>query len=139
MRMRRSLPVVVACLLPAILASSAVAAPTITEFSAGNGPVGVTRGPDSNVWFTDLPNPGQIGRITQSGVVSTFGTLAGLENDAKPTGITAGPGGLWFTENGKDRIGRITTGGSITEFPDGSHNGPSGIAAGPDGNLWYTA
>ena len=40
---------------------------------------------------------------------------------AMPWGITPGPdGNLWFTENGAGKIGRITTGGVITEFSLGS-------------------
>ena len=37
------------------------------------------------------------------------------------------------------KIGRITTAGVITEFPiPTAGSGPVGIAAGPDGNLWFT-
>ena len=55
-------------------------------------------------------------------------------------GITLGPdGALWFTKlNGQ--IGRITTGGVITEFPASGFSigptAPQGIVAGPDGALW---
>lgn len=52
-------------------------------------------------------------------------------------GMTVGPdGALWFNESGVQKIGRITTGGVVTEFPvpDASFN----IAVGPDGNLWFT-
>src|SRR5262249_9434631 len=47
---------------------------------------------------------------------------------------------LWFTEPGRDRIGRITTAGVLTEFSAGLTPGavPGGIATGPDGNLWFT-
>ena len=57
-----------------------------------------------------------------------------------PPGITAGPdGALWFTELDGNKIGRITTAGTITEFtiPTGGSN-PIGITAGPDGALWFT-
>src|SRR5258707_4238479 len=38
--------------------------------------------------------------------------------DSVPTGITSGPdGALWFTEEFKKKIGRITTPGGINEFP----------------------
>jgi streptogramin lyase len=37
------------------------------------------------------------------------------------------------------RIGRITTDGAITEFVIPTDNSqPRGIAAGPDGNIWFT-
>jgi streptogramin lyase len=56
-----------------------------------------------------------------------------------PEAITAGPdGNLWFTEFFGNKIGRITPGGTITEFPLAASSGPSGIIAGPDGNLWFT-
>ena len=54
-------------------------------------------------------------------------------------GITAGPdGNLWFAEYHGNKIGRITTSGTITEFPIlTTYGGPEGITAGPDGNLWF--
>jgi streptogramin lyase len=67
-----------------------------------------------------------------------------------PLAITAGPdGNLWFVEDGSYKIGRITPGGTITEFPVSTGgslglatgdflHGPGGITAGPDGNLWFT-
>ncbi len=59
-----------------------------------------------------------------------------------PTGIVAGPdGNLWFTEYYGDRVGRITVGGTVTDWSTGSgisnDSAPMGIAAGPDGNLWF--
>ncbi len=61
-----------------------------------------------------------------------------------PFDITAGPdGNLWFTD-GTGEIGRITPGGSITEFRlisiCGSYGtcAPHGITTAPDGNLWFT-
>jgi len=119
------------------LPAAAQAATTITEFPAGLGPVGLAAGADGNVWFADLPNPGMIGRITPNGTPSTF--TSGLTRDGQPTAITAGPGGLWFTLEGKNTIGRITTGGTITQFPGAAADHPTGITAGPDGNLWYVA
>jgi len=65
-----------------------------------------------------------------------------VRTDAGPAGITAGPdGNVWFTEYRipGNKIGRITTSGTITEFPlptPGSK--PQGIALGPDGAIWFT-
>jgi virginiamycin B lyase len=57
-----------------------------------------------------------------------------------PDGITAGPdGAVWFTQNGTNKIGRITMGGAITEtdpLVDGFR--PGDITPGPDGRLWFT-
>jgi streptogramin lyase len=62
-----------------------------------------------------------------------------------PFDITAGPdGNLWFTGYSTGEIGRITPGGSITEFRLPGNCGkygtcaPHGITSGSDGNLWFT-
>src|ERR1019366_4686945 len=51
-----------------------------------------------------------------------------------------GDGALWFTEYYPvGKIGRITTGGVITEYPlPDSEVGPFEITTGPDGALWFT-
>jgi virginiamycin B lyase len=59
--------------------------------------------------------------------------------DSRPSGITDGPGGLWFTEANANNIARITTAGVISEFPiptGGSY--PQGITTGFYGDLWFT-
>src|SRR6516165_6315967 len=54
-----------------------------------------------------------------------------------PWGIASGPdGALWFADYA-GAIGRITTGGSVTEYAL-SGTTPFGIVTGPDGNLWFT-
>src|SRR5450755_2804878 len=83
------------------LSSGAAQAQVVTEFSAGitagAGPVGITAGPDGNLWFTEN-NHDKIGRITPLGVVTEFN--AGITAGAQPYGITAGPdGNLWFAES----------------------------------------
>src|SRR4051812_38088485 len=58
--------------------------------------------------------------------------------------MAAGPdGALWFTERRGEAIGRVTTTGTVTEFPvptsiENPLPDPQGIAAGPDGALWFT-
>jgi virginiamycin B lyase len=92
-----------------------------------------------------------IGRITTGGSITQFSVpTAG----SVPGGITSGPdGALWFGESGvpgsgpsQNQFERITTSGSLTEYPipiptptsDGALPVPYAAAAGPDGNLWYT-
>jgi streptogramin lyase len=59
--------------------------------------------------------------------------------DSDPQGIVAGPdGNLWFTEYYGNKIGKITTSGTITEYPIPTADSQSfGIALGADGNLWF--
>lgn len=56
-----------------------------------------------------------------------------------PLSVTAGPdGNLWYTKYMNGQIGRLSTTGTVTEFPLPTKLGrPVGIAAGPDGNLWF--
>jgi streptogramin lyase len=60
-----------------------------------------------------------------------------------PGGITSGPdGNLWFSELASNKIGRITTAGTVTaEFnvPGGDvvNELPAGIVTGADGNVWF--
>ncbi|MBM7515879.1 Vgb family protein [Nocardioides nitrophenolicus] len=61
---------------------------------------------------------------------------AGLES------LTRGPdGSLWFAEEKGWKIGRITVGGAIQEFPvahdPGQSSGPTDLVAGGDGDLWF--
>ena len=121
----------------------------ITELSlrvAGNEPrepQGITTGPDGNVWF--LEDPGLLGfggaridRITPTNPSSVVGWF--YLGEIRTSGLTTGrDGNLWFTESSHNNIGRITTSGTVTEFPIPTANSfPQGITAGPDGNLWFT-
>jgi streptogramin lyase len=119
----------------------------------------ITTGPDGALWFTGVP--GEVGRITTSGVVSEFavpdvpppaGSPAGTASTpATLSAITSGPdGALWFS-GVPGEVGRITTAGAVTEFavpdippPAGSPAGTastqatlSAITTGPDGALWF--
>jgi virginiamycin B lyase len=114
------------------------------ELGAGTRPQALVSGPDGNLWFAGIRNVSGgfvdvLGKVTPKGSVAEFelGTHAanlGLSD------IAVGPdGNLWFTEGGRTKVGRITTGGQITEFelPAGAGSATA-IAAGPDGNLWFT-
>jgi virginiamycin B lyase len=70
-------------------------------------------------------------------VFTSFALPAG----SQPFAITAGPdGAIWFTENGTNKIGRLSVDGS--QFNDVATPTPlarpEGIAPGPDGALWFT-
>ncbi|HEY7126250.1 MAG TPA: protein kinase [Ktedonobacterales bacterium] len=123
---------------------------TIKEFALSgysSRPIGITKGADGNLWLTEYDS-NQIGRITPAGKITEFVLSTG---SSSPEDIVNGPdGSLWFTEasyilggiGGEvtgNRIGRITPGGSINEFPLPTVNSdPYGITTGPDGNLWFT-
>ncbi len=93
-----------------------------------------------------------IGRITPAGRITEY-PLPSTDpgNDSYPGGIAAGPdGNMWFTETTsrysrrgtvhvRSAVARITPRGRITEYPlPDPNSGPTGITAGPDGNMWFT-
>ncbi|MGA8365643.1 MAG: RHS repeat-associated core domain-containing protein [Solirubrobacteraceae bacterium] len=60
-----------------------------------------------------------------------------LPSGSHPFGITTGPDkNLWFTDTSTGKAGKITTGGSVTEYA-AEKDEPEGITSGPDGNLWF--
>lgn len=104
--------------------------------SPGSTPWGITAGPDGNLWFTEsnFTSGNRIAKITTAGVVTEYST--GISSYAGPLEITRGPdGNLWFTES--CGVGRITTDGTVTEFPN-IGGSTMGISFGGDGNLWIT-
>jgi streptogramin lyase len=123
--------------------------PTFVDYGIPTNPADpfeITLGPDGALWFTELGinTVGcQIGRITTgaSPTVSEF-TLPFLQNP--PDGdlcldLTSAGGAIWFAEADSGAIGRVTTGGVVTEFGiPGNGTTAVFVANGPDGNLWFT-
>ncbi|MHB8669065.1 MAG: virginiamycin B lyase family protein [Acidimicrobiales bacterium] len=131
-----------ASLVAAVVAgigSAAAAPPSLSEFKVPTPsatPSGITVGPDSNLWFTEVSG-NKIGRMSPAGAFVEYPIPT---PNSFPFGITSGPdGNLWFTENAQAAIARITTAGVVTEYriPTASAQ-PFGITSGPDGNLWFT-
>ncbi len=130
----------------AVLAAvTAVAVPVaarspLTEFRisvAKSGVIGITVGPDGNVWFTEYLDS-KIGRITPAGVVT--GEFTVPTAGSRPRDIAAGPdGNLWFTESFGNKIGQITPAGVfVAEYPLPTPKSyPFSIIPGPDG-VWFT-
>ncbi len=113
---------------------------SITEFPlpSGSGGVGITSGPDGNLWFADA-GANKIGMINPTThAISEFTVPTA---NAGLYGITPGPdGNLWFTEWRAGKIGMINpTTDAISEFTviAGGSSFMKGITAGPDGNLWF--
>jgi uncharacterized protein (TIGR03437 family) len=129
---------------------------TATTFPARlqNEPLNIVSGPDGALWFTEdgIVNggTGAIGRITTSGDLTEYLLPTPSGHDSGAGDIAVGPdGNLWFTwvtldptqplATASHSVGQITPSGTITEFPVSAGGGwpPGGIAAGPDGNLWF--
>ena len=80
----------------------------------------------------------KIGRLSPNSF-SVTGEFPTLTANGGPTGIAVGQdNALWFTESGLDKIGRITTGGTVSEYASPVTGlGLKGIAVAPDGSLWF--
>ena len=91
----------------------------------------IVPGPDGAMWFNAYQ---AIGRITPAGAV----TELSIDGNAEALAWGA-DGNLWFTRLDERSIGRMTPDGRVTEFSRGITPGsnPLGIAAGPDGNVWF--
>ncbi|MBV8154177.1 MAG: hypothetical protein JOY98_07140 [Candidatus Eremiobacteraeota bacterium] len=72
------------------------------------------------------------------GVITEFDVPSGTSSG--PFGITRGPdGALWFAETTANKIGRITTAGSFSEYPIPTASAETiVVTAGLDGNVWFT-
>jgi streptogramin lyase len=111
--------------------------PHLSEQQGGDV-TSVARGPDGALWVTETWH-GAIIRFDRHGGRRAF--RRGLTRfNSGPQFITDGhDGALWFTEL-RDRAGRITTDGVITEYGRGIPHRSSigGIIAGRDGAMWFT-
>ena len=98
-------------------------------------PEAITAGPDGALWFGEA---GLQHRSVQHCPRHDDGVLHHVRRshvDGRAAGDhDLGPdGNVWFTDYNGNRIGRVTTGGSFTEFFVGGGSNPVGITAGPDG------
>jgi virginiamycin B lyase len=105
---------------------------TVTEYPTGGQPCAIAVGPDGNLW-TGGYGP-SIEKVTTGGSVTTYSVPG-----AHVCGLVSGPGGLlWFADYGNDKVGTISTSGTVNEYPLPAGVSPLGIAVGSDGNLWVS-
>ena len=102
-------------------------------------PQGVARGPDGAIWFTQgCAGLGVLvhGKLKQYPLPGITGESAAI--------VRARDGTMWFSQDGTARIGRVDRSGKLTTFAglyyESKYNDiANAVAAGPDGNLWWTA
>lgn len=105
------------------------------QFSFFGVSVGITTGPDDNIWFTDQTDHA-VWRYELA--TDTFTRFKTPTPNSYPGDITTGAdGNMWFTEQAVGKFARITPSGVITEFT--GIDSPGTIAAGPDGNIWISS
>lgn len=117
--------------------------------SPASVPENVVVGPDGNLYFTEASS-GKIGKVNVSlnpPAVLEYTTPTSISIATVPWGITVSPldHDVWFSEVNAGQVGRITTGGVITEWGiPGAGTTAIGIAPGPDvvsgapNDIWFT-
>ena len=87
-----------------------------------------------------------VANIPVAGVPVVTGIIAGwdakfkdgITPGSKPLSIVVRDGVMWFSEAAGDHIGRLTTDGTITEFPIPSKGSqPRAMCPHPDGSIWF--
>jgi virginiamycin B lyase len=111
----------------------------ITEFPTAVGFNSIVTGPDGALWspWSDSRHPAGISRTTTAGV-STLYQIPGKNLQV----VAVGPDHkIWFTQHHACRpssVGKISTEGSYRRYQVVGCAVPTGIAAGPDGAMWFT-
>ena len=119
----------------------------LTEFpipSPDTAPRGIVAGPDGNLWFVEAHfTHTAVARITTAGVVTEYSLGGSADDQLQPTDIVAGlDGNLWLNQTHpsapQGEIVRVGPDGSLKVFAMPKGTRPSGMASGPDGNIWFT-
>ena len=103
------------------------------------GPSAIAKGPDGALWFTETA-AGKIGRITTAGVITEYsaGSPGAASRRTSPTGRTATSGSPRTPTRAPSAASRPTATSPSSATGLTMNSDPLGIAAGPDGNLWFT-
>lgn len=117
---------------------------SFTEIALPGGgasnPEDIVSGPNGNIWFVETGDS-KIGTINVgSHALAEYSTPTA---NSDPTGLAVDPNGsqLWFGEfnlsGSTGKIGKVTTSGSITEYPTYAGSEPTAIAVTNDGTIWF--
>lgn len=105
----------------------------------------IADGTDGRIYSSDGSR--RIFQVTTVGKIKSF-DVPGAGAGSVIASITAGPAGgdsVWFAGVSTGLVGRVTVGNAPTittfavpQFAPPAASQPAGIAAGPDGNMWFT-
>jgi virginiamycin B lyase len=100
---------------------------------ANSRPGDIVTGSDGDLWFLE-ENARMVGRISPTGSITEYPIPAA---NAAPRQIVVGADtAIWFSDFIRRSIWRMDSPGSFTEYPTSAES--YGLAAGSDGNLWFT-
>jgi virginiamycin B lyase len=112
----------------------------ISEYTSYGTPYDITQGPDLATWSTSNIDDHVVNYLPDG----SFGKVFDTTRYSDPLKLTGGPdGALWLTEGfssgdpeAGNNIARMTTDGTLTEFPFTADGAPGGITNGPENSLW---
>ncbi len=107
---------------------------TARHFPISFKPLVLVIGSDQNVWIGGTT--GTVARVDQAGVETDY--TVGSSNANVQSIVEGSDGAVWFSVDDANTgwsLGRIDTAGNITLYPQYT---PVSLAAGPDGNLWFS-
>ncbi len=106
---------------------------------SGSSPHGVIAGPDGNAWITDSGQNAIVRYAPATGAVTVWRLPEDTGYANLNTAAFDRDGVLWFTGQG-GYYGRLDPKtGKIEAWKSPSGRGPYGIAATPDGEIWYVS
>ena len=106
-------------------------APPNAQFFGGIAPAA------GGIWLIDT-NASVISKMQPDGTIALAKSLPSSPGYSGAVGATALDGTFWFV-HGTNAVARITTDGTVTEFPVPTQNAnPAGVAIGGDGNVWFS-
>jgi streptogramin lyase len=88
----------------------------------------MTLGPDGNLWYIGGNSPYVVGKITPNGKVTNYKLPKSYTKKFRGLGhIVSANGALWFSLPGINALAEVTTGGTLSLFPEpvGAQNGPA--------------
>jgi len=106
---------------------------------SGSAPHGVIVGPDGLAWVTDSGLNAIVSVDPATEVVTTYALPTNAPNANLNTAAFDGEGRLWFTgQNGIYGVLDLVS-GAIGTYPAPRGNGPYGITATPDGQIYFAS
>ena len=105
----------------------------------GTPNTGIALGSDGCLWGTETISGNPAVTMIFVGTTTVAEITSGISPGAAIGGIApGGDGNLWFAEQGVNSVGRITTGGIVTEYYAGAGHVPTTMVLAPNGEMWFT-